>query len=633
MRTFILSLLLLCSTRVDARSLYWSSIHVDAQLDAQGVLTVAETQTFVFDGDWNGGERRFDIRDWQSFELLGVERIEGDVIVPLSPGEKLARVDEYAIMESEIVRWRSRLPSDPPFENRSLTYRIRYRLHGILLGRDRAYLLDHDFLFPDRSGDVKDFSLRLTSDAAWSGIEPVFTATASNLRPSEGFLVKKNLTWRGPGVPDAATERPSPRQGQAVAALFVAGIIGLSFAFYRRERSRGRFAPLTPAEEIDEGWLEEHVFAFLPETVGTAVDGKTGAGEVAASIATMVQRKQLESSFEKRTLRRPVLKLRLLVDRDTIDGHYHALVGKLFWGGRKTTDTSALREHYSSTGLDLAAIVRGAAESQLRRVHGWQSTTKTDWKYPVTIFVLSIVILIATAIRGGTATMVTFGSLLFGLVGAIAAAAAARHHSNALTRFPLRAAMVFVPLVPLVLVTLLYTLDASEYVLRLPPLLAGVAFTLALFNLVFACLRSDESPDRIAFRKRLISARRYLKGQLRSREPKLRDEWFPYLLAFGLGRNVDSWFQSYGAAGERIPSVSRGSSHSFGSSSSSSGSIASWSGGGGGFGGAGASGSWAVAAAVVGAGVSAPSSSGSGGGGGGSSSSGGSSGGGGGGGW
>jgi hypothetical protein len=32
-------------------------------LDAEGALHVEETQTIIFNGDWNGGERRFDIRD------------------------------------------------------------------------------------------------------------------------------------------------------------------------------------------------------------------------------------------------------------------------------------------------------------------------------------------------------------------------------------------------------------------------------------------------------------------------------------------------------------------------------------------------------------------------------------------
>jgi hypothetical protein len=55
------------------RSLHWEAIDVEAQLDASGRLHVAETHTMVFTGDWNGGERQFDVRPRQTFvfrELL-----------------------------------------------------------------------------------------------------------------------------------------------------------------------------------------------------------------------------------------------------------------------------------------------------------------------------------------------------------------------------------------------------------------------------------------------------------------------------------------------------------------------------------------------------------------------------------
>lgn len=47
------------------RELHWDSVEVDATLDATGTLHVAETQTMVFTGAWNGGERRFDVRPRQ----------------------------------------------------------------------------------------------------------------------------------------------------------------------------------------------------------------------------------------------------------------------------------------------------------------------------------------------------------------------------------------------------------------------------------------------------------------------------------------------------------------------------------------------------------------------------------------
>src|SRR5215212_6296941 len=97
------ALFLLGSVTVHGKSLHWSSIDVEAQLDRDGVLEVSETQAFVFDGDWNGGERRFNVREGQALELLGVERIDGANVIPLKAGD-LAKVDRYKLMEGNVLR-------------------------------------------------------------------------------------------------------------------------------------------------------------------------------------------------------------------------------------------------------------------------------------------------------------------------------------------------------------------------------------------------------------------------------------------------------------------------------------------------------------------------------------------------
>jgi hypothetical protein len=167
--------------------------------------------------------------------------------------------------------------------------------------------------------------------------------------------------------------------------------------------------------------------------------------------------------------------------------------------------------------------------------------------------------------------------------------------------------------------------------------LAVTLIALAFFNSIVNNARSRERIQGVALRKRLASIRRYFQDELDRPEPALRDEWFPYVLAFGLDDDAQRWFRSHGGRSSNdstsswTPSTSSSSPSSSGGSSWGGGSSG-WTGGGGAFGGAGASGSWALAASSLSAGVSAPSSSGSssgGGGGGGGSSSGG----GGGGGW
>ena len=51
------------------KELHWQSLDVRAHLDADGALHVRETQAIVFNGDWNGGERRFSIREGQRLTL------------------------------------------------------------------------------------------------------------------------------------------------------------------------------------------------------------------------------------------------------------------------------------------------------------------------------------------------------------------------------------------------------------------------------------------------------------------------------------------------------------------------------------------------------------------------------------
>ena len=164
--------------------------------------------------------------------------------------------------------------------------------------------------------------------------------------------------------------------------------------------------------------------------------------------------------------------------------------------------------------------------------------------------------------------------------------------------------------------------------------LGATLLALALFNSMINQARSRERAQGIALRKRLASARRYFQQELDRPQPALRDEWFPYVLAFGLDKDAQDWFKAYGAQSAGSSTSSWSSSPSTSSSGSSSSSAPTgWSGGGGAFGGAGATSTWALAAGSLAAGVAAPSSSGSsgssGGGGGGGSSSGG----GGGGGW
>src|SRR5262249_2914593 len=130
----------------------------------------------------------------------------------------------------------------------------------------------------------------------------------------------------------------------------------------------------------------------------------------------------------------------------------------------------------------------------------------------------------------------------------------------------------------------------------LPWTMLGALTVLALeiSNASINGMKSRQSSEAIAFRKRLARGRSFFLKELEKPRPNLRDGWYPWLLAFGLGKQVDVW------SSRRTSTTTSASTsdHSTSSSSSSSSSTGTgWSGGGGLSGGAGASGAWAAAAA------------------------------------
>src|SRR5262245_46033162 len=227
------------------RELHWDALQVTAHLDGRGVLRVAETHTMVFTGDWNGGERTFNIRPRQRLIFTGIYRDKGGVWQSLTENSSLNSVDDYAWTDSKTLRWRSRSRTDPPFAKTPLRYELRYNLTGILLNDGDRYLLDHDFAFPDRAGSIGRFELRLTLDPAWLPAEPIRDVySATNLRPGVSFVLKLPLRFSGAGAP-VVLDVSRPRDIQlGVLAIFGATLLIVGW-FFVREQSIGRFDSVT----------------------------------------------------------------------------------------------------------------------------------------------------------------------------------------------------------------------------------------------------------------------------------------------------------------------------------------------------------------------------------------------------
>ncbi|MCB1058136.1 MAG: DUF2207 domain-containing protein, partial [Acidobacteria bacterium] len=348
-----------------ARELHWESLDVRARLDAEGLMHIEERQTMVFTGDWNGGERRFRLLGSQSVKLHGIRRVDPDTgrETELVRG-KLNRVDHYDWTGSEVVRWRSRLPSDPPFDGTRILYILEYTLTGTLESVSaKTFAIAPDFVFPDRPGVIEHFSLDFDVDPVWkSDQEFPRVLERSNLGPGQGVVVAATLTYTGNGWP-AAVPRPLPRwMHLLVFGLALLAMLWFVIDLWRHETTLGRFeGPDTPGT-IDRAWLEEHLFELPPEVAGALWDRAVGPPEVAAVIARLVAEGKLESEIVEKPWYRGgnTLKLRRTIPIAGFSGYDRKLIAGLFVGKGDETDTDTIRKYYRSkrSGFDPSSKIR-----------------------------------------------------------------------------------------------------------------------------------------------------------------------------------------------------------------------------------------------------------------------------------
>ncbi len=638
-------LLVLAPALAGARTLYWSALDVEARLDADGRLDVTERQTMVFSGDWNGGERIFRVFPGQKLDFHGMRRVDPATgrTVELEEGS-LRRVDHYDWHTKTTLRWRSRDPSDPPFDATAIRYELDFTLSGVVRQEGERYLLDHDFAFPDRVGPIERFTLDLEIDPAWEpgavpGAERRPSATGARfylergeLPPGESVLVSFDLIRNAAEAPQAVRRQVAPSVRGGIAWGAAAAMLLLALRFVGFELKRGRYARADVPETLDRAWLSENLLHLRAEEAGALWDQSIGAPEVSAVLARLVAEGKLRSSVrevEGRFFKRQVLELELAAERDAFKKYERRLIDKLFFGGRDKTDTDAVKKRYRSTGFSPVATIQGDLQRRLQRVPGFGGKPQKPSMAPTALLVLAAAVcFIGEAVtRGGDAVGPALGLLVVTMIGPLLLGSIFAYvYRKRADRLRLLMPFFLLPLAAGAAILLSAIRAGAGF--PLPGLgdvglygVIGMALVpIAFLNSILNTARTRDSVEAVEVRRRLAAVRRRFKRELARREPLLEDAWLPYLLAFGLQRPMDRWARAFagGDTGRRVP-YSGGASTGGG-----------WSGGGGAFGGAGASAGWAAAAGTMAAGVSAPSSGGSGGGGGGG---GGSSGGGGGGGW
>jgi hypothetical protein len=617
-------LLLLPGTAFAQRELHWDALIVTARLNADGSLSVVEDQTIVFTGAWNGGERTFDIRPGQRLSFDGMSRWTGTTWQPMTRRGSLSNVDDYAFAGATVLRWRSRLPTDPPFDHTEVRYQLRYRLAHILRADGDTYTLDSDFAFPKRDGVISRYELHLTLDPAWQPTTPVPDVyTATDLAPGQSFVVTLTLRYAGSGVPEAFDGSRPPAIRAAVLAIAGFSILSILWMFVS-ERAKGRFDRLD-ASAVDAGWLRDHVLKYPAELISAAWDDSIGRSEVVTILARMTADGKLESQVSG-TSRHAGMTLHLKVDRGSLEGYERALVDKLFFDGRTTTSTDDVKAHYKKTGFNPVSLIQPGLEKRLQDTMPFANAPRRYAIETAALLIAGAGLLVASWRAGdlpGPAAPLIFVGTLFAAVLASIPGTIFR------TRLDWGYAAALVCLLAPAMVAggamafLWFEAGSGAVALSTSTIAAIAALALAATIAGINALRSRQRREGVAFRKQLAAARLFFMAELHKPAPALDDAWYPWVLAFDLGRDVDDW-SARRATSSSDTGVILSSTHS-GSTSSN------WTGFGGGHsGGAGATAAWAVAAGSLAAGVATPGSSSSGGG---SSGGGGGSSGGGGGGW
>jgi hypothetical protein len=373
----------------------------------------------------------------------------------------------------------------------------------------------------------------------------------------------------------------------AGAAVLLLGT-GLGFWWmFRREAALGRAAPPKSASEVDAEWLSRHVFSLPPELVGAAYGRRIAAPEVAAVLARMHAESKLASRVAAGSRGWNNLELWLLVERDELTGYERELVDSLFVGG-KTTSGDRLQERYRTSGFEPAEVLRRHLDEPRDALLGIRPAFR--WPLRVALAASGVSVLV---------TMLTSASGIIPVVLAIVLGALG----------PLWGACVFAPR---------WRRDLESVASRAWPCIASTGASVSLLALlvlawpslppagvlgisawglmgvvmVVRAAASRESQAGYELRRNLLAARGFFAAELGRPEPRIHDEWLPYLIALDLTRDVAHWYLVFGRleTTARKERLARG-----GADEDPAANAATWTGGAGALGGVGECGAWIAA--------------------------------------
>ena len=394
----------------------------------------------------------------------------------------------------------------------------------------------------------------------------------------------------------------------AVAVLLGAAVLLLSWLRRRRAAMLSALGPESvppPPGQIDAEWLERHVFSLAPELVGALYDRRIAWPEVAALVARMSGESKLASRVAGGAQGGGNLELWLLVDRQELNGYERELVESLFFAER-TTSGDAVQEAYRSVGFDPAAILRRHLKASCNDLLGTRPVF--TWPLRLALAACALGFIVAIGLRFAAASATGASGVLSVCLAAVLAALGPLSASRLVARWrrdPDRENAE----------TLAFAVGAGASAVALGLLIAlwpalGL-LEVALFAgwsivgsaLAARVMTSRENARGLGLRRRLRAARQYFASELTQLEPRIADDWLPYLIALDLKGAVDHWYLAFGRL-ETAARRERLEEQRASREATSAAPDQAWTGGAGAYGGVGAAGAWI--AATLGLTVAAP---------------------------
>ena len=409
------------------------------------------------------------------------------------------------------------------------------------------YLLDYQYDMPPPSTDGTRIQLQLYWDDGWS---PVHTITGDTIAKEIDRSIGYNDRWRvthlfdyhRDGVPPAIDLRPHKIRLASILGFPIAAAI-LWLLFLLRELFRRGEAPAVA--EVNEQYVRETVYSEPPEVIAARWSARATYPNLEAFLRRLEREHKIALTIEPRTVTfdgeemedDPLVKIRLLVPREELSAYERAGIDALIPTGWEVTSDEIQKQHeeqgFDPTEAMQAELARIAKESGSEVKPPWYSRMTS-----IGMFAGGLWLALMEAATENREPVHLFAALAGGILLNILWPSTISRH---LIRLSLLGTLLL--LVPIVLATIAIAIIHLVCDVPLGVLGSiGVSLTfLGAYQMILSSCATRATTEAIERQMKLARARRWLRNELKSATPRLRDEHIPHLNALGLDWTLARW--------------------------------------------------------------------------------------------